>query len=383
MSLPRTVVVLGLVSLLNDAASEMIAPLMPAFLTVTLGAAPAMVGIVEGAADSVASLVKLFAGRFSDRVGRRKPLVLGGYALAAATRPLVALAGGAGTVLALRVVDRIGKGVRTSPRDALLAGAAPAGRRGAVFGFHRAMDHAGAFSGAALAWALLTWVTVDLRTIFLWSAVPAALGVLLVALGVREDGPATPHDPGPVLAPLPPGLAPVLGAIGLFALGQAADGFLLLEAGEAGVPLAALPLLWMGLHAVKVLASLWSGPFADRVGRRRVVAMGWAARAALYVAFALVASPFAVATVFVLYGVHHGLTEGAEKALVADLAGDRAGTSFGWYHLVGGAVALPAGAIFGGLWTWFGADVAFAWGAASAVAALATLAVVSRRAGGG
>lgn len=381
MSLPRNVVLLGLVSLLNDAASEIVAPLMPTFLTVTLGAAPAMVGILEGTADTVSSLVKLVGGRISDRVGRRKPLVVAGYAIAAATRPLLAFAPTAAAVLGLRVVDRVGKGLRTSPRDALLAESALPGQRGAVFGFHRAMDHAGAFLGAFIAWALLSGVTQDLRAIFLWSALPAAIGVAVVALGVRDTRHAPEPAAGPILAPLPRELRPALVAIGLSALGTAADGFLLLRAGDAGVPLAALPLLWMGLHVVKVVASLWAGPLADRVGRRRVIAMGWGSRALLYGGFALATTPVGVAAAFVAYGLHHGLSEGAEKALVADLAGERAGTAFGWYNLVSGVVALPAGAIFGALWTWGSPEAAFAWGAALAVVGVGVLAAFSAVAG--
>lgn len=377
--LTRNVLVLGLVSLLNDAASEMIAPLLPLFLTTVLGGAPAMVGLVEGAADAVSSGLKLVSGRLSDRWGRRKPLVVGGYALAAATRPFLAAVTAPWMVLALRVVDRVGKGLRTSPRDALLAGSAPADRRGTVFGFHRAMDHAGAFLGAFAAWLLLEYWTEDLRPIFFVSAAPALVAVAILAVGVKEPpAPAAvaAGPPGPILTPPGRRLAWVLGAVGLAGLGLAADGFLLLAAADAGMATATLPLLWMALHAVKVVASLGAGTAADRFGRRRLIAAGWIVRAAIYGGFAAATGPVAVAGLFVVYGLYHGLTEGAEKALVADLAGaSEAGTAFGWYHLVAGLVALPAGLLIGGLWTAWGAPVAFVAGAALSLAGLVPLAV--------
>ncbi|MFZ5476427.1 MAG: MFS transporter [Myxococcota bacterium] len=357
-------------SFLNDAASEMIAPLLPLFLTTVLGGAPAFVGIVEGAADAASAALKLWAGRWSDRLGRRKPLMLAGYALASATRPFLAIAGAPWHVLALRVVDRVGKGLRTSPRDALLAASVAEGDRAAAFGFHRAMDHAGALVGAAIAWVVLTRVTTDLRTIFAWSAVPAIVAVGLAAF-VR-DRPVEPARDGPVLPPLDPRVLPVLVAVGIAGLGLASEGFLLLRAADAGAETAMLPLLWMGLHAVKVMASLGAGPVADRLGRRGMIALGWLARAALYGGFAVATSPEVVAALFVAYGLHAGLTEGSERALVAEAGAT--GTAFGWYHLVTGAVALPAGLLVGGLWTEAGPGVAFGVAAGLTLAGIGPLA---------
>ncbi|MDP2315834.1 MAG: MFS transporter [Pseudomonadota bacterium] len=406
--LSRNVLTLGLVSLLNDAASDMIAPLFPIFLTVTLGGAPAMLGLVEGAADATASVLKLVSGRIVDRWGRRVPLVVGGYALAALTRPLLAMATGPWMVLVLRVTDRVGKGLRTTPRDALLAAGAPPERLGSVYGFHRAMDHFGAVIGALLAAAALTLGVSDLRTLFFYSAVPSFVALLLLVLLVREppvdppvvlvvEAPVPVLVPGKAVAvkavPPPPWTTPFpkgrlrwyLAAVALFGLGHASDAFLLLKAGlpaeegGGGVPMAALPLLWMALHLVKSLASAGAGPLADRFGRRRLIAAGWVVSAGIYVGFGAAASATTFVTLFVVYGLYHGLVEGAEKAVAAQLAEDGAtGTALGWYHLVTGLVALPAGLLFGWLWTVFGAPVAFAVGATLALLGLVPLAISAR-----
>lgn len=376
--LTRNVLVLGLVSLLNDAASEMVLPLLPIFLTGTLGATAAALGWIEGAADTTAALLKLYSGRLSDRWGRSRPLVVGGYAFSNLVRPLIALASGAATVMAVRVADRVGKGVRTSPRDALLAVAAPEARRGTVYAFHRAMDHAGAVLGGLAAWAVLSFVTEDLRTLFWLSAVPGVLVVALVVAGLREDARPPPSRP-PSLGAVPPRLRWVLVAVGTFGLGNASDAFLLLKAGASGVGLAGLPLLWVLLHVVKSVASLGAGPVADRIGRRRVIAAGWAVYASIYAAFAFVESPAWIAVLFVAYGMYHGLSEGAERALVAELAeAEGRGTAFGWYHLVSGLVALPASVLFGWLWTAVSPGTAFLVGAGFACLAVLPLAVSVR-----
>ena len=368
----RSVLLIGLVSLLNDAASEMIAPLMPIFLTVTLGGAPAWVGIIEGAADMAASLLKLYAGRLSDLTGRRKPWMVGGYLLVSITRPPLAFATAPWMVLALRVVDRVGKGVRTSPRDALLAESVAAKNHGFAFGFHRAMDHAGAFLGALIAWALLHQ-GMPIRDIFLWSAVPALVACAF-AFGVPETRVA-PSASVP-LPPLPRSLRGVLLAVGILGLGQIGDAFLLLKAGEAGVPLESLPLLWMALHAVKSLASLGAGGLSDRVGRRPVILAGWCVRAVIYGMLAMAGSAEALAALFVVYGLYHGLTEGAEKALVAEMS--TTASAFGWYHLTTGVVVLPAGILVGWLWTVAGAPVAFAYGTMMVLIAVVALTLAPR-----
>lgn len=377
--LPRDVRSLGLVSLFNDASSEMIFPLLPAFVTGVLRAGPAFLGLLEGLAESLSALLKLLAGRLSDRLGRRKPLVLAGYTLASGARPWMALAAAPWHVLAVRLADRVGKGLRSAPRDALLAAVAPPEERGRAFGFHRAMDHAGAMLGPLLAAGVLA-LTGDLRLTFALAAVPAILAVLVLALGVREPAAAPRDDTAAPGAPPPLG-APVrsyLAVLTVFTLGNSSDAFLLLRAQEAGLSLAALPLLWSWHHAVKAATSTHGGALSDRVGRRRTILLGWGVYALTYAGFALVAEAWHVWALFGVYGLFHALTEGAEKALLADLAPAAArGTAFGAYHALTGAALLPASLVTGWLWQAFGATAALGLGAALAgVAALGLLLLV-------
>jgi MFS family permease len=385
--LPRTVRSLGLVSLLTDASSEMIYPLLPAFLTGTLRAGPAFLGVVEGLAETVAAALKIVSGRVSDRLPRRKPLVVAGYALSSLVRPAVALATAPVHVLAVRLLDRAGKGVRSAPRDALLAAVVAREDRGRAFGFQRAMDHAGAMVGPLLASAAML-VTSDLRVVFALAAVPAVLAVLALVLGVREAPQAPDARPAagqspPARAPLEPGFLRYLGVLALFTLGNSSDAFLLLRAQETGVALAAIPALWALHHLVKAGASTWGGALSDRVGRRRVILAGWSVYALAYAGFAVAASPLAVAGLFAFYGLFHALSEGAERALVTDLAGEsNRGRAFGLFHAVTGAALLPASLLTGLLWQRFGAPAALGAGAVlAALAALGLLALVPEPAG--
>ncbi|MCC6749879.1 MAG: MFS transporter [Deltaproteobacteria bacterium] len=384
----RNVVTLGTASLCTDVASEMVMPLLPTFLQRELGGGPAVLGRIEGTADAVSSVLKLFAGRWADRLGRNVPLIVAGYLIASAARPLVALARVPWHVLAVRVVDRVGKGIRTSPRDALIAASVPAAQRGRAFGFHRAMDHTGAVIGPLVAAVLLSLWSADLRRIFGWAALPGGLAVLVLLFGAREaPAPkASGGSAGTADEPLddpPDGLALVrlLVPIGLFGLGKASDVFLLVKASATRAPLLELPLLWMVFHLVKATVSVPGGQLADRIGARGTIVLGWLVHATVFVAFAFAEAQWMIWTLFVVYGVHHGLTEGAEKALVASLARTRRGTAFGWYHLTVGLIALPASALFGQLWDGFGPRVAFlasAGLAAAAVLALVTLVRVRR-----
>ncbi len=364
----------------------MIYPLLPVFLTTTLGAGAATLGAIEGAAETTAALLKLASGWWSDRVPRRKPLVVLGYGIASAARPLVALAGSAGQVLAVRLADRVGKGVRSSPRDALLAAAVPAAERGRAFGFHRAADHLGAVLGPLAAFALLRGAGADVRTVFALAAVPAALAMAALVFGVREAAPGAPAagnvaplpppGPGPLDAPARAGrpLAALVAAVTLFTLGNSADAFLILRAADLGVPVALVPLLWALLHVVKSASSTPGGALSDRVGRRPLIAAGWLVYAAVYLGFAAADAAWQAWALFAAYGAVFGLTEGAEKALVADLApAGRRGAAFGWYHGAVGAAALPASLLFGAVWERYGAPAAFRLGAALAAAALLVL----------
>ncbi len=380
--LPATVVALGLVSFLTDASSEAIFPLLPAFLA-TLGASNAFIGLVEGAADLVANVLKYATGLFADRRARLKPLVLAGYAVSTAARPLVALALAPWHVLAIRMVDRIGKGVRTSPRDALIAEVAGPPIRARAFGFHRAMDHAGAAAGtllgAGILWALgagSAATGAQLRTVFLWAAVPGVLALVALALTREPPRPARPpaHQ---AAAPLPPALRRALVPIVLFALANATDAFILVRLARLGAAPVLAPLLWLALHVVKASTATAGGRLADRYGRRNALALGWTVYGVLWSAVGLVSSVPVLFVVSAAYGTSHGLVEGAERALVADLGGPGRGKAFGAYNMLVGLAALAASTAFGAAWDRFGVAVAFAGsGAFALVAAVALLALV-------
>jgi MFS family permease len=366
------VLVLGVVSLLNDTASEMVIPLLPAFLT-TIGAGALALGWVEGTSDFVSSVIKLVAGRWADRARRYKPFVLVGYALAALVRPLLAFATSAWHVLGVRVTDRTGKGLRTSPRDAILAASVPSDQRGAAFGLHRAMDHAGAVLGPLFAAGVLAFWTKDLRLLFGLAALPGIATVAVLAVGVREKKP--PETAPSIEAPLPrTHLVRFLVPLGLFTLGNASDAFLLLKAGVEDAPLETLPLLWMALHVVKSITSVFGGRLADRFGRRPMIVAGWCVYALIYSGFAFAHGQLLVWTLFVTYGIYHGLSEAAERALISELV-PRAqwGTGFGIYHLSVGALALVASVLFGFLWNAYDPRVAFLTSAALALAAAIAL----------
>lgn len=364
---------LSVASFLNDAASEMIYPLLPLFLTGTLGVGAAFVGVVEGVAESASSLLKLASGWLADRTGRRKAPTALGYAIAALGRPLIAVTTAGWQVLTVRLADRVGKGIRTAPRDALLAESVPADQRGAAFGLHRAADHAGAVAGPLIASALLLAWPGNLRTVFALAIIPGLLTVGAVLWRVRETEPASPATAAPPLLrwrELGPTLPRFLPVLVLFTLGNASDAFLLLRAAETGVPVAAIPLLWGALHVSKAVFSAWGGRLSDRIGARRAIVAGWVVYAAVYAGFAVVGEAWQVWALSLVYGLYFGLTEAPEKALVAALAPDgRRGSAFGAYHAAIGIAALPASVLFGVLWQGFGAHVAFAAGAAFALAA--------------
>ncbi|WP_025412924.1 MFS transporter [Gemmatirosa kalamazoonensis] len=397
--LGRNVVALSAVSLFTDASSEMIYPLLPIFLQVVLGATASTVGAIEGAAESVAALLKLASGWWSDRVRRRKPLVVAGYTIASVARPLVAVAATPAHVLLVRLVDRVGKGIRTSPRDALLADSVDPAVRGRAFGFHRAADHAGAVVGPLVAFALLQVGHLSMRSVFWLAAVPAALAVLTLVLAVREaPGPSLPpapgappreqHDDAPVPAPnrtdahadaATHGRAfpTFLGAVTLFTLGNSSDAFLLLRARQLGVPVALVPVLWSAFHVVKSASSTPGGALSDRYGRKPLIVAGWLLYAAVYLAFGRVETAWAAWALFGVYGLFFGLTEGTEKALVADLVPRaRRGTAFGWYNLAIGLAALPASLLFGFVWDRVGPPAAFTLGAFLALLAAIVLGFV-------
>jgi MFS family permease len=376
----RNVFLLGVTSLLNDTSSEMIYPLLPAFLTVVLGGGPATIGVIEGIAESTASLLKLLSGWLSDRFRRRKPLVLLGYATASLARPLVAVTTAPWQVLMVRMTDRVGKGLRSAPRDALLAESSHSSTWGRSFGFHRAMDHMGAVLGPLIAFVLVSGLNENYRVVFALAAIPGVLAILVVAIGVRDRAVKAPAAVPLALprGPLPDTLLRFLFVVFVFTLGNSTDAFLLLRAQTLGVSVATLPLLWALLHIVKSLTSVPGGSLSDRIGRRRVIVLGWLVYAAVYVGFAAATTRLAIWCLFAAYGAFFGLTEGTEKALVADLVApaDR-GAAFGFYHLTVGIAALPASLLFAVLWNWSGPGLAFAVGAGlAALAALLFLSLV-------
>ncbi len=361
LKLPRTVWFLGAVSFLNDAASDAIYPLLPLFFAVTFAVGAQALGIIEGAANATAALMKLVSGYFYDRSQRAKGWLIIGYTLPALSRPLIALASSTPVVLLLRMGDRIGKGLRTSPRDALLAAAVPADRRGLAYGLHRSMDHAGAVAGPLAAAALLAagW---SVREVILWTIVPGVLSVLLVAVLREPEGLAVGN--GKIdwqWQSLPAPLKRYLVALGVFTLSQASNMFLLLRAKETGFTDTQIPLLWAGFSALAMLLSTPLSALSDRVDRRSLLCGAWVVYALLFAAFGLL--PSGVGTTIALfmgYAIFIAATEGAEKALIAELAPQaQLGTAFGWFHLVSGVMLLPASALFGWLWSHAGSTTAF------------------------
>lgn len=373
-TLPRTVWLLGAVSLLNDAASDLVHPLLPLFLATLPGGGAQALGLIEGCAEAVASLLKLASGVLADRHGRVRLWVFCGYGLAALARPLIALATVWPMVLALRVLDRIGKGLRSSPRDALLARSVEPARRGLAFGVHRAMDNAGAVAGPLLAAALLA-AGVPVRELFLWTLVPGALTLWLVWRVPEPPAPAidVPKAAPRTSMPLPPALRRFLALHAVFSLGSASNLFLLLRAQELGLADAALPLLWALVSAVATLASVPLSGLSDRLGRRTLLVGGWGLQALLYGWLGWPGLPATALWPFaVLLGLYLAATEGTAKALIADRApADSLGRAFGWYYLISGLCLLPASWLTGALWSAFGAGAACAWaGGCTGLAAL-------------
>jgi MFS family permease len=384
--LGRNVMALSAVSFLTDVSSEMIYPLLPVFLTAVLGANASFIGAIEGAAETTAALLKLASGWWSDRVRKRKPLVVLGYGIATFMRPLVAIARSASQVLLIRVADRVGKGIRNAPRDALIADSVDPSIRGKAFGFHRAADHAGGVLGPLVAFALLAYQIAPIRTVFWLAAIPGVLSFIVLVVFVREipRRAEAPAGTGPDLTvALGARFWRVLGVIFLFTLGNSTDAFLLLRANQLGVPVALAPVLWAALHVVKSLASTPGGALSDRIGRRPTLIMGWALYAAVYFGFARATTAWQAWALFGVYGIFFGLTEGAERALMADLViPERRGTAFGWYNLAIGLGALPASLLFGWVWDHAGAPVAFVMGASLALAAAVGMLIVVPRSGG-
>ena len=385
--LPKPVWLLGWVSLATDSATEAIYPLLPFFLTRVLGADAVSLGIVEGAAEAANSVLKILSGRIADRSARKRPLVLFGYSVSSLARPLIAVTTNWPQVFMVRVLDRVGKGVRGAPRDAMLATWATPQTRGKVYGFHRAMDHTGAVLGPALASVFLLFFPDRYRTLFALTIVPGAIAVALILLVKEEteansaadirlepDGVDDTDSSTAARQELPRAFTMFMMVLTLFALGNSTDAFLLLKLTDVAGSAKYVPLMWAALHVVKATTSVVGGSWSDRIGRRTVIALGWLVYAVVYAGFAVSTTLEALVVWFLVYGFYFGFAEGTEKALVADLAPEaRRGLAFGIYNAVQGIGALAASVIFGVLWSAYASAVAFGVGAALALTATALL----------
>lgn len=365
------VILLGFVSLLNDAASEMIYPLLPVFLTATLGATPVVIGLIEGTADGLASILKYFAGAWSDRMPRRKPFVVWGYALTAASRGLIGIATMWPLVLTARLIDRTGKGIRSAPRDAMISDVTQPDQRGRAFGFHRAMDHTGAIIGPLLAMLMMSGLGLSLRQTIFLAVIPGAIAVTLLIVVLREPMLRTIEPQSTAPFRIRGAFARAIAAITLFSLANSSDAFLLLQAHQAGVTTALLPLLWAAHHVIKSLFSTAAGDLSDRIDRRWLLAAGWTSYAILYAAFPFARTLTAFFVLFILYAIPFTLAEGAERAWIADLVpADVLGKSFGAYYLANGLGVLAGTALFGLIYQQVSPRAAFYTGAALALTAV-------------
>jgi MFS family permease len=386
------------VSFFTDASTEMIYPLLPVFLASVRGANASFIGAIEGVAETTASLLKLVSGWWSDKVGSRKKLVVAGYGIASIVRPFTAMTHTASQVLMIRLSDRIGKGIRTSPRDALLADSAPVSARGRAFGFHAAADNAGAVVGPLLAFLFLRLQGVGsfdgkkhlpqhaeqaLRNVFWLSSVPALLAMIVLIIVVRDvpKHAEAKKDAGSIdqmAGGLTKRFWAYLVVVLLFTLGNSTDAFLLLRANQLGVPIAMAPILWALLNFVKSATGTYGGGLSDRIGRKPLIVGGWILYSAVYFAFGWATAAWHAWILFAVYGIFYGMTEGTEKALVADIVpARRRGSAFGWYNLAIGLGALPASLIFGRIWDTAGAQTAFVFGASLALVAAVMMTFVA------
>lgn len=387
MKLPRSVWALGIVSLCMDMSSEMIHALLPIFLVGTLGVSALALGVIEGIAEATASISKIFSGVLSDRWGKRKPLIVLGYGMAALTKPLFPLADSALTVFTARFLDRIGKGIRGAPRDALVADVTAAGQRGAAYGLRQSMDTVGAFAGPLIAIGLMAGLAFDIRAVFWVACIPALFAVGVLIFGVKEP----PNVPKPSGArnPLagfrardyPKAFWALVGLVLMFTLMRFSEAFLVLRAQDAGLSNAWIPLTLVVMSATYLLTAYPAGKLSDYMSRYTLLAVGCVVMVVADLLLAFSTSLPGVMAGIALWGVHMGLTEGLIAALVADHAPEKLrGSAFGVINLARGVMALLASVLAGGLWTWSGPTATFATGAGLAVVtALAALSLRPRR----
>jgi MFS family permease len=380
--LPRNVWAVSVTSFLMDVSSEMVINILPLFLADVLGVRTSIIGLIEGVAESTASLLKLFSGWLSDRLGERKWLAVAGYALSALSKPFFYFAQTWGTVAAVRWADRVGKGIRTAPRDALVADSVIDKQRGLAFGFHRAADTAGAMLGLIIALVVVWLVQSNMtglaettfRLVVLISLVPAFLAVLALIIGAK-DVPITGQRAAPkfALRSLGKPFMAFMLIVCIFELGNSSDAFLVLRAQERGLSVAGILSMLIVFNLIYTLVSTPAGSLSDRVGRRKVIIGGWLVYSAIYLGFALAGGAWQIWVLYAVYGLYYGLAYGTSKALIADLVPDALrGTAYGTYNALIGLVDLPASVIAGllwqgiGRWPGLGASAPFVFGAALA-----------------
>ena len=371
--IPRNVWVAGWVSFFMDVSSEMVYPLVPLFLSSTLGVSKSAVGLIEGLAEATASVLKLFSGALADRFGKNKFLMGLGYGISTASRPLLAMAGGWGMVLTGRMADRTGKGIRTAPRDAIIALSTSPDRLGSAFGFHRAMDTAGAVVGPALALLLLAFWPSDYRLVFWCSILPGIVAVLLIVFFISADGPAPIRREAFTLSlhGFDSGFMRFMLVIGLFSLGNSSNAFLILKAEQVGMSGGWISAVYLTFNAVYAAMSMPAGMAADRLGRRLIIIAGFGLFACVYAGAALATTPWHMAGLFVIYGFYMGLTDGVQRAYLATLIPNhRKATGFGLYHMIVGLAILPASVVAGTLWDHVGPAAPFWFGAAMSASAM-------------
>lgn len=377
----KNVFFMGLTSLLTDVSSEMIYPLLPLFLSTVLGVGTAFIGLIEGVAESTASIIKVFSGWLSDKINKRKPIVLWGYTLSSISKPLLALSGSGWHVLGLRFFDRVGKGIRTAPRDALIADSSPKEEIGKSFGFHRAMDTLGAVLGPLLAFILLPLFGGQYRWVFLCSAIPAIASVAVLAFFVSErkriaEGQVPKINLG-LWKELSPKFLIFVFIFTLFTLGNSSNAFLIIRAQGVGVPIVLIPILYLFFNVVYSSFATPSGMLSDRIGRKKVIFLGLLIYSLTYFGFAFAFNAIHMWVLFAIYGIYYGLTEGTARAFVADfIPSSIRATAYGVYHTCIGLALLPASIIMGILWQTLGATVAFSFGAVLAGVAAVLLLIL-------
>ena len=358
----------AVVSLLNEVSAQMVAPLIPILLASVLAAGPVAIGAVEGIADAVAAFLKLWSGRHADvRPQRRKAMVLVGYGLAVASRPLIGLAGNWSTVIALRTADRLGKGLRGAPRDAILADATPKDMQGRAYGLNRGMDYAGAVLGSLISAGVLTWWGMSIPQVIMLSVLPGLVVLVLLALlpnpaTAEQIDSARNTERAPLRwSALSPELRGYLKVLALFSFAKASEAFIMLRGYELGMSTVTLLLLWAWLAALQSVVALAGAPTTDRISKRSLTLLNWTFLAIGYAALAWASTGAGLWIAVSIYGVLSGISEGVERSLVSELAGTSGkGTAFGWYHMITGLAAIPAGLLFGWVWALAGPAGAFA-----------------------